>query len=441
MNSRVKTKSFTLPKIFSALLQGGLKVYSIPKPELPLVSIHLVLPRGAEADPPGKAGLADLTAEMLTLGTQKRSASRLAAEVDGLGATLSAQSGWDSTSLHLFGLSEDFERLMSLLLEIYTQPAFPPEEFEQLKQRRIANLVQEKDESEIIADERFQEILFQGTPYDHPAYGTLKTIPQLVGDEAKEFYQRGFLPEGSFLLMIGDVEEEACFRWVEAHFPGGVRGKEAVSKTPSFYSPSGVKTVMIDRPDLTQSQIRLGHIGMPHGHPDFLPFEVMNFVLGAGGFSSRLMTKIRVERGYTYGIRGSLALRKNPGPYSISTFTPTATTFPCVREIFSLIQSFLVQGATEREREEAINFLTGSYPLKFESLPQIAQRIIQAEVHGLGLESLADYPERIAAVTLEEMALSARKHLHPERMLIVIVGRSEKFRGEFEPLGPVAIRE
>lgn len=142
MNSRVKTKSFTLPKIFSALLQGGLKVYSIPKPELPLVSIHLVLPRGAEADPPGKAGLADLTAEMLTLGTQKRSASRLAAEVDGLGATLSAQSGWDSTSLHLFGLSEDFERLMSLLLEIYTQPAFPPEEFEQLKQRRIANLVQ-----------------------------------------------------------------------------------------------------------------------------------------------------------------------------------------------------------------------------------------------------------------------------------------------------------
>lgn len=441
MNSRVKNKPFTLPRISSTLLKGGLKVYSIPKPELPLVSIHLVLPRGAEADPPGKAGLSDLTAEMLTLGTGKQSASQLAAAVDGLGATLSAQSGWDSTSLSLFGLSEDFERLMSLLLEIYTQPAFPPEEFEQLKKRRIANLVQEKDESEIIADERFQEILFQGTPYDHPVYGTLKTIPQLVDEEAKEFYQQGFLPEGSFLLIIGDVEEEACIRWIEAHFPGRVRGKGAVSETPSVYSPSGIKTVMIDRPDLTQSQIRLGHIGIPHAHPDFLPFEVMNFVLGAGGFSSRLMTKIRVERGYTYGIRSSLSLRKNPGPYSISTFTPTATTFPCVREIFSLIQSFLVQGATEREREEAINFLTGSYPLKFESLPQVAQKIIQAEVHGLGLESLAAYPGRIAAVTLEEMAFSAKKHLHPERMLIVIVGRSEKFRGEFERLGPVEVRE
>ena len=441
MNPGGQTKAFILPKIFSAHLKGGLKVYAIPKPELSLVSIHLVLPHGAEADPPGKAGLSDLAAEMLTLGTQKRSASQLAAEVDGLGATLSAQSGWDSASLHLFGLSEDFERLMSLLLEIYTQPAFPPEEFEQLKQRRIANLVQQKDESQIVADERFQEILFQGTPYDHPVYGTLQTIPQLVCDETKEFYQYGFLPEGSFLVIIGDVKEEACFRWVETNFPGGVRGKGAEIGTPSFYSLSGVKTVMIDRPDLTQSQIRLGHIGIPHAHPDFLSFEVMNFVLGAGGFSSRLMWRIRSELGYTYGIRGSLEPRKNPGPYSISTFTPTETTFPCVREIFSLIQTFIAQGATDQEQEEAISFLTGSYPMKFETLALIAQRVIQAETHGLGLDYLSTYSEQVAAVTLREMAFSARKHLHPERMLIAIVGRAEKFRGEFEQLGPVEIRE
>jgi len=144
-----------------------------------LVGIHLIFPYGAETDPAGKAGLTDLVAEMLTLGTQKRPAAQLAADVDALGATLSAYSGWESTALHISGLSEDWEKLMELLLETYTQPAFASQEFDQLQRRRLAALVQQKDESPVTADERFQEILFQGTPYDHPVYGTLDSVSRL----------------------------------------------------------------------------------------------------------------------------------------------------------------------------------------------------------------------------------------------------------------------
>jgi zinc protease len=434
-------KTFTLPKVVSSLLPNGLKVHAVLKPGLPLVSIHLIYPYGAEADPPGKAGLSDLMAEMLTLGTQKRSAAQLAADVDGLGATLSAHSGWDSTSLHISGLGEDWEKLMELLLEIHTQPAFLLPEFEQLKQRRIAALVQQKDESQVIADERFQEILFQGTPYDHPVYGNLDTLPSLSGEEVEEFYRSRFSPEGCFLVVVGDFKVEACCRWIETHFPSITRGHEAKAGEFSPVSLSSIKTIIIDRPDLTQSQIRLGHIGIPHAHPDYLAFEVMNYVLGAGGFSSRLMQKVRSERGYTYGIRTSLEGRKKPGPFIVSTFTPTETTFPCVQEILAVERSFVAQGATDQERTEAINFLTGSYPMKFETLSQIAQKIIQTEVNGLGLEYLSAYPERVSAITLEAMARSAREHLHIEKMLVVIVGRAGKFRREFEPLGPVEIRE
>ena len=124
MNGGAQSRVFSLPPVSSALLQNGWKVYAVQRPELPLISIHLVIACGAEADSPGKAGLSNLSAEMLTLGTKKRSASQLAAEVDGRGATLSAHSGWNSTSLHIFGLNEDFEQLMNLLLELYTQPAF-----------------------------------------------------------------------------------------------------------------------------------------------------------------------------------------------------------------------------------------------------------------------------------------------------------------------------
>jgi zinc protease len=438
MKPGAPSRVFSLPEIHSSLLSNGLQVYAVSWPEVPLISLHLLIPLGAEADPAGKGGLVDLSAEMLTSGTKNRSALQLAAEMDGLGASFAAHSGWDWTSLQISGLSEDVERLLEFLLEIYTQPAFSAEEFKQLKQRRIAQLVQQKDESQIIADERFQEVLFRGTPYDHPVYGSLESLPQLTVEEAKEFHEDNFLPPGSFLVFVGDLQPEKCFRWAEKYFPSA-----SVKRTrPQGFFPvslAGLQTHIIDRPDLTQSQIRIGHIGIPHPHPDYIPFEVMNYILGGGGFSSRLMQKIRSELGYTYGIHSSLEPRKNPGPFVVSTFTPTEITFPCVQEILSVIHSFLEEGATEQEREEAINFFTGSYPRKFETLPQIAQRIIQAELHGLGMEYLTTYPQRVSAVSREMISRSARERIHPKDMGLIIVGRSEVFRQALESLGPVEI--
>jgi zinc protease len=438
MKTGSPSRKFVLPAISSSLLGNGLKLYAVPLPDLPLVSIHLIVPCGAEADPVGQAGLADLSAEMLTLGTQKRSSFRLAAEMDGMGAILSAYAGWNVTSLHISGLSEDLERHLELLREIYAEPAHAPEEFEQLKQRRIGQLIQQKDESQIIADERFQQMLFQGTPYDHPAYGTLESLPKLTIEDVREFYRKSFLAPGSFLVLVGDLSLDRCLPWAEGIFPDLGRKKPEVRE----FSPSlsrGIRTRIVDRPELTQSQIRLGHIGIPLAHPGYIPFEVMNYILGGGGFSSRLMQKIRSELGYTYGIYSSLEPRKYPGPFTISTFTPTDITFSCVQEIASVLRSFLDRGATEQEREEAVNFFTGSYPRRFETLSQIAQRIIQVELHGLGIEYLSSYPDRVNGVSLEEISRSARERIHPQDLLAVIVGRAEAFRRSFESLGPVEV--
>ncbi len=153
------------------------------------------------------------------------------------------------------------------------------------------------------------------------------------------------------------------------------------------------------------------------------------------------MQRIRVERGYTYGIRGSMEPRKNLGSFTIATFTPTETTVPCVKEIFTVLRSFPEQGPKEAERAEAIQFLTGSYPLRFETLGQVAQRVIQAQVHGLGLEFLSTYPQRVREVSLARMMQCARTHIHPERMNLVIVGRIEAFHRDLEPWGPVEITE
>jgi zinc protease len=437
MNPKPATPPFTLPPIFSEV-RNGMKIYVVPRAGLPLVSFHLIFPYGAETDPPGKAGLTDLAAEMLTLGTRRRSAAQIASEVDGLGASLSAHAGWDATALHLQGLKEDLDRLLELLREMVAEPSFSEEEFSQLQQRRVAALVQQKDESQIVAGERFEEILFRGTPYDHPVYGTLKTVPLISRDEVQDFYRRRSLPEGSFWVLVGDVDPEDCFRRLEANFsiltPGPAR-------TSSFNPapPQGIKTFLIDRPDLTQSQIRLGHLGIPPVHPDSCAFEVMNYILGGGGFSSRLMQRIRVELGLTYGIRSSLDLRRQAGPFAVATFTPTPTTFGCVEESLSILKSFQAQGASKIERDEAVQFLRGSYPLKFETLNQVAQRILQTEIYGLGIDFLRDYPEKIDAIGERDIIRCAQAHLHPENLIIVIVGRAEAFRRDFERWGPVEV--
>lgn len=437
MTPKTPPAAFTLPPIFSAV-RKGMKIYAAPRAGLPLVSLHLLLPYGAEADPPGKAGLADLTAEMLTLGTRRRTAAQIASEVDGLGASLSAHAGWDATVLHLKGLREDLDRLLDLLREIVSEPAFPEEEFAQLQQRRAAGLVQQKDESQIAAGERFEEILFRGTPYDHPVYGTLKTVPLISGDEIREFHRRRFLPEGSFWVAAGDVDPEDCFRRIAEKF--SIRTSGPLPTVPFEPAPpQKIQIFLVDRPDLTQSQIRFGHLGIPPAHPDFCAFEVMNYILGGGGFSSRLMQRIRVDLGLTYGIRSSLDLRRKGGAFTVATFTPTATTFGCVEESLAILKSFQARGASKEEREEAGQFLRGSYPMKFETLSQIAQRILQTELHGLGMEFLRNYPEKISAVGEADILRCAQRHLHPEDLVLVIVGRAEAFRREFERLGPVEV--
>lgn len=439
MNLDQSLSLFTPPPIFISQLANGLRACLVNKPHLPLLSMHLVLPYGAEADSPGKAGLADLTAEMLTLGTKKRSALQLAADLDSLGALLSAHVGWHHTSLHILGLKEDWETLLAILLEIYTEPALAREEFVQLKKRRWAALEQQKDESSIMADEHFQAAIFQGTPYDHPIYGSLSSLPQILEEDIKEFYAQNFLPQGSFLVFVGSLEEEKLLRWVEDNFPE-VKDRRWVLLEEGKYSYQLTpKKILIDRPDLTQSQIRLGHLALPHNHPDYLPLAVMNYILGGGGFSSRLMQRIRVGLGYTYGIRSDLEPRKKKGPFLISTFTPTETTYACVQEILQVEKRFLHEGATEEERTEAINFFIGSYPMKFETLGQIAQKVIQMEVHDLEEDYLINYPKKIANISLAEINRVAQEYLHPEEMVLVIVGQAKKFRQEFEQWGEIQL--
>jgi len=432
--------SIKLPETESRILANGLKVLAAKAPGFPLVTVVLMLKGGAEADEEGKAGQADLTCEMVTLGTQARSSEQIALEIDSLGARLSFHAGWDGSYIELAGLSEDLQSLLEMISDLVLRPTFPKREFDQLKGRRIARLIQDQDESEVVADEHFLQLAFGGTPYGHPRRGTVDSVSALSLQDLESFHDSHFSASRCILMIVGDIDFEEAFQG-SAEFLGPLKKGLDGPDSPQFSIPSRTNRQIriIHRPDLTQSQIRMGHSGIRRKSPDHDVFQVTNYILGGGGFSSRLMEKVRSQMGYTYGISSRFTGRRNPGPFVISTFTPNDNTLAVVNEILEVVGTFIHGGVTSKELKEAQNYYLGSYPFRFETPGKVAREILEAELYGLGLESLADYPQRISNVTQRAIGSAARRYIFPDVFAVVVVGNCEVFQKAMERVGSVEL--
>jgi zinc protease len=422
-------------------LDNGLTVMGLEYRKLPLVHITVMIKRGSERDPEGKEGLADLTAEMLTLGTTGRDSQQLAREMEQLGAQYSASSGWDASFLEVFGLSQDFTVLMDLLGDMLLQSTFPQEEMQQSQQRRISRLIQQRDEAEVIANEIIVQRLLDHTPYAHPTYGTIPALGGMAGGDPLSFYHHHYSPLDTVLLVIGDLTFQEIRKRVETLLGNWKAARKADDQLPSPVRPAGRKIIAVNRPDLTQSQIRVGLLGIERNDKKYIPFKVMNYIFGGGGFSSRLMQRIRAEKGYTYGISSSFQAGHSPGPFIISTFTPTATTVPVIEEIITVMNEFISKGPNPRELEEAKNFFRGSFPLTLETLGQMAAELLKLELYDVPFDYLSSYLEAIGKVSLDEINSLASSYLLPEDLIMVVAGRAEDFAGALRSCGEVEVIE
>jgi zinc protease len=431
-----------LPEIKHMVLPGGLTLLAIEYERVPWVSMSFMTKRGAECDPPDKAGTADWTAEYLTLGTVRRSQLQLAQDIESLGASLRAQAEWDATMVHLDGLAEDFSGHLATLAEVVQTPSFPPEEFHLLKERRRAELAQVQDDPREVAFRRFHRLFFQGTPYGHAVRGELECLDRLDFEDLRRFYQQEFSPRAATLAIVGripfpQVVEEVQRLW--SGWEGGGPVSPPYTGPPEKTCPPGI--YLLDRPELAQSEIRMGFLGLPRSHPDFFPLRLVNYILGGGGFSSRLMTRIRSELGLTYGIRSQFYFRRAPGPFLVSTFTPAANTARVVQEITAVIRKVKEEGVTAQELEEAQSYYTGHFPLGLETPRALCRRVLTIDLYELGLDYLRYYCERIRQVTLDDARQAAQRHLQPENLVTLVVGPAARCRESLAELGPVELLE
>lgn len=429
-----------LSEIFQVSLPQGMNLLGMEYERVPWVSLTCMVKRGAETDPPGKAGVADWTAEFLTLGTGQYSQLQLAEKVESLGAHLRARADYDATYISLDGLAEDFSVLMEILAEVVQSPSFPEDEFPMLLERRRAELAQILDDPRELATRHFRRLFFGTAPYGQAVRGEPESLEAISLQDLTSHYQREFAPGVATLVVVGmvpqaQVQEEAHRFW--DGWQGGGPASPAHTTAPSQLAAPGL--YLLDRPELTQSEIRMGHLGLPRHHPDFFPLRLVNYILGEGGFSSRLMTRIRSDLGFTYGIRSRFFLRRAPGPFIISTFTPAENTTPVVQEIREVMQNVRQNGVTTQELSEAQSYYVGHFPLGLETTRTIATQVLHIDLYDLGLDYLSRYCENIEGVTLEAAQQAARTHLQPESLVNLVVGPAARCRGSLETLGKVTV--
>jgi zinc protease len=374
---------------------------------------------GSRRDPSGAEGLAYLTAKGLLHGTSKRTINQINEELDFLGASLNSSSGRDYATLSLRVLKKDLEKGFDLFMEVLTQPVFPEEEMKREIEKTLAAIQSEEDQPEEVAEKAFLKALFLNSSYGHPVEGTEESVPKLKREEIVRFYGSYYHPNNAILAIVGDITEQEIKAKLVPQLEKWPKGE--IPKVPFITNfEKEQKTVKINRP-ITQANIILGNVGVSRENPDFYALTVMNYILGGGGFASRLMEVIRNKRGLAYSVTSFFDPGKYPGSFQIVLQTKN----PSAREAISLslqqmerIQKELV---SEKELEATKKYLIGSFPMRLDTQGKLANFLSQVEYYGLGLDYPEKYPSLIRSVTREDIVRVAKKYLHPKKHILVIV--------------------
>ena len=404
---------------------NGMTVLFLEQHFLPTVEIHALVKVGSAQDPPDKAGLANLTASLLDEGTQTRTSRQIAEQIDFVGGSLAAHAAEDFTTASARVLKKDADLGFALLADVLQHPAFHKQEFERVRTQILGEILSDDDDPGNVAMKAFHQLIFHGHPYSWPAHGSEDTLNKITVADVQQFHAREYVPNQTILVIVGDLTQEQAATLVQTHFGSWKKG------TPSPYqikkpTPIDRKMVQLIEKDLTQSTIVLGHTGISRTNPDYYAVTVMNYILGAGGFSSRLMDSIRDKQGLAYGIMSQFDSRLLPGAFFISLQTRTEVTNQAITGVLTEIKGIRDAPVTDQELNEAKSFIVGSFPLRVDSSAKLANVLAQVEFYNLGLDYFTSYPKAIEKVTKDEVLRVAKQYLDPQHYALVVVGSIAK---------------
>ncbi|HEU4522738.1 MAG TPA: pitrilysin family protein, partial [Thermoanaerobaculia bacterium] len=424
-------RKFRFPEVTRQTLSNGMRVLVAERRTAPLVSMRTLVRSGADRDPATLAGVAGLTADLLDEGAGSRDAIQLAEEVGFLGGALATGADWDASYASIDVLSRNTDPTAAILADVSFRATLPQDGFDRVRRERLTEILQQRDEPAAIAGKRFAALLYGTGVYGNSVIGTADTVARITLDHVRRYYADHYLPNNSSVIIAGDIDIDRAVRLIEATFGEWKRGPEPPMPKIEPQLLDSSRVYIIDRPHAVQSEIRIGHIGVPRSCEDYFPLSVMNAILG-GVFNSRINLNLRERHGYTYGARSAFSFRKLAGPFVVAAPVRNEVTRESVTEILSELRRIRTGDIEDAELNDTKNYLMGVFPATVQTATDIASRLVDMELYGLPEDYFDRYRENIAAVSKEEITRVANKYLDPDKVLIVIVGNATQIR---EPLG------
>lgn len=402
------------------VLDNGITLLVAERPGVPMIVVDVLIKAGSVYEPDQKAGLANLTAELLTRGTTKRTATEVAREIDFMGASLSTNADYDYVKAELIVLRRYSNKGLEILGDILMSPAFAPAEVEK-KVREIQGGIRKNEEDPgWVAERQFLKTLFESHPYGRIVEGNEEGIKKISRADIVNFHSNYYVPNRTIIALAGDITLQEAKDLIQKNF-GNWHPKQIQEKQiPLPQGPKETISIKLDR-KVAQANIILGHLGIRRDNPDYYAIQVMNYILGGGGFSSRLVNDIRDKRGLVYSVNSAYVSREYSGYFQVELQTKNQSAADSVQLVVENMKRIRENTVSEKELEDAKAHLIESLPLKIETDKEVARNMALLEFYGLGLDYFDRYSGYIKSVGERDVLRVAREYLHPERFVLVIV--------------------
>jgi len=414
------------PAIQTFTLANGLEVFVARKPGLPLISARLSLPAGSAHDPSGKAGLANMTAALLTQGAAGRSAPEIAAQIEQLGADIGTSPGADFTTVYANAPADVFPQAMAILADLARRPDFAGEELERQRDQALDGLRIQLSSPGPVGSAAVARVVYGDAPYGAPGGGTLSSLPALTREDVVAFHAGRYSPVGAKLVFSGDITAGQARALAEQTFGDWNASAAAPGIATRAGAASPPRVVVIDQPGAGQAAVFVARRSIARDNADYFPLTLGNTLLG-GSFTSRLNQEIRIKRGLSYGTRSGLGVRLDTGAFTASAQTRNDAAV----EVAGLILAELTRLATtlptgsEMTTRQAI--LTGAFGSSLETVDGLGSLVAGLALYDLPMSDLAAYAGRVRAITPEQVQAAFAEHLPASEASLVIVGDAATF--------------
>jgi len=436
-----------VPSEFRTTLSNGIVVYIAEDRELPLINVSVLIRGGAAWEPAEKAGLASLTGTLMREGgTENRPPDDLDDEIDFLAANISTSFGNTSGSANLNVLSYEIEKGLEIFIDVLRNPRFDENRFRIHRERIRQNLARRNDRTSEIESREWGYLMY-GEDHFSTQHITIETLDAITRDDLKEFHRQFVHPGNMMLAVAGDFNREEMLEHLERAFEGWAPDEAWDEPVPEPVHTPIAGIYMVDKPDVNQGRVSIGHLGSVYDNPDRYAIQVMNGILGGSGFTSRIMSRVRSDEGLAYSAGSSFGI----GTYYPATFrayfqSRSEACAYAAKIVIDEINRIRDEYVDDNELDTEKNSILEAFPRRFGSANQIVSLYARDEFESRDPERWLTYRDNIRDVSAEEVRRVAQKYLHPDQLVILVVGNLDdimdgdpRYDVSFETLGDLSI--